>query len=146
MTWITKCFNFNENIIEDYDVLKHREDFIKKLKKKYTTREDFAEALKHEMMYHYWSKCEWELIIRLTDDGRVILLPWIGRTNPEDVAVNVTDDKSFDWRGFAKEHIGKQIFDNEAKIDVWDQLFYKWDDFVTYCWNYKRRPMPEKLN
>jgi len=54
-----------------------------------------------------------------------------------------TDREDFDWRSFAEFHIGKQIYKNEAKIDVFDQLEWKWDEFVDYCWytrlRYERR-------
>ena len=134
LSWKVKFFDYNANIITDYDVLKHREDFIRKLKKKCANKEEFAEALKREIMWAYWSKCEWELIISVTVDDRVLLKPWIGRK--ESTELDVTDDESFDWRGFATYYINKQVFKNEAKIDVYDQLTYanQFQKLVTYCW------------
>ena len=139
LSWKVKCFDYNKQIIEDYDILKYREDTIKKMKKKCNTKEEFAEALRREMMWRYWSKCELELIIRLTEDGRVILSPWVGCRNPDEVEIDVNDITNFDWKGFATEHIGKQIFKNEAKIDVYDQLMWQWEDFVDYVWNYHHK-------
>jgi hypothetical protein len=52
------------------------------------------------------------------------------------VRICVTDDDNFDWRGFAEKHIGGWFYKNEAKIDIFDQLMYNWDEFVTYCWEY----------
>ena len=37
-SWIVKIFDCNAQKIKDYDILKYREDDIKKLKKKYTLR------------------------------------------------------------------------------------------------------------
>jgi hypothetical protein len=139
LSWHVKNFDCNKQVIEDYNILKYREDDIKKMKKKYTTKEEFDRALKSEMLYIFWSRSEYELIIRLTDDGRVILLPWCGSYNPEKQAIDVTNDTLFDWFGFAKEHIGKQIYRNEAKIDVFSQLDYVWDNFVDYVWNYRHK-------
>ena len=139
MSWLVKNFCCNKQVIEDYDVLKYREDDIKKMKKKSTTKEEFAEALRRECMYRYWSKCEWELIIEVTEDNRVVLKPWVGDRNVGQSTVDVTNDTSFDWRGFAELHIRKQIYKNEAKIDVYDQLMYGFDDFVDYCWNYRHK-------
>lgn len=138
-SWIVKNFDCNAQKIKDYDILKYREDDIKKLKKKYATKEEFAEALRRECMYHFWSKAEWELIIECTEDGRVILRPWCGCYNPDEVKIDVTDDTSFDWQGFAAEHIRKQIFKNKAKIDAWDQIKYRWDEFVEYVWEYHHK-------
>lgn len=145
LSWKVKNYDVNRNVIEDYDILDYREDFIKKLKKKCATKEEFAEQLRREFQWQYWSRCEYELIIRLTEDGRVILLPWCGSRNPEDVAIDVTEDTSFDWKGFAIQHINKQIFKNEAKIDIFDQVTYgdQFEKLIDYCWytklKYERR-------
>jgi len=147
LTWLVKYYNCNANVIEDYNVLKYRRADIKKAKKKYNTKEQFAEWLKHEMMYYYWSKCEWELIIQRIDE-HTYLYPWVGCNDPEKVKVDVTADKSFNWADFAEKHITQQIYKDsrEAKIDVYDQLEYQWDKFVDYCWNtrlkYERIPKP----
>ena len=137
LVWVVKNFNCNCQLIEDYNVLAYKEGEIKKLKKKCASRVEFAEALKREMQWQYWSRAECELIIEITEDNRVVLKPWVGCYNPEQVAVDVTDDESFDWRGFAEEHIGKQIYKNEAKVDVFDQLCYKdqFEKLVTYLWS-----------
>jgi hypothetical protein len=58
----------------------------------------------------------------------------VGCRNPDEVKIDVTDEKDFDWRGFANEHIGKQIYKNEAKIDIWDQIEYRFDKFIDYLW------------
>lgn len=135
---VVKDFDCNMQKIVDYDVLKHREDFIKKLKKESATKAEFAERLNRNFMSMFWSRAEYELIVRLTDEGRVLLLPWCGCCIPdEDVALDVTDDASFDWKKFAEYHIGKQIYKNEAKIDVYAQLQFVWDELVTYLWTTK---------
>lgn len=33
LSWIVKKYDFNKNVIEDYNVFKYREDFVKKIKK-----------------------------------------------------------------------------------------------------------------
>lgn len=131
-----KYYNTNGNRIEDYDVLKHREFEIKQLKKKCATKNEFAEFLRREFMWRFWSKAEWELIVTKGEDGRVILSPWCGCVDPDGFSVDVTNDASFDWAGFADEHIKRQIFKNQAKIDVYDQIMYggRFDDLVTKLW------------
>lgn len=146
LSWLVVEYDCNANKIQYYDILEYREDDIKKMKKKCVTKEEFAEALRREMMWRYWSKCEWELIIRLTEDGRVILSPWVGCRNPDEVEIDVTDITNFDWKGFAEHHIGKQIFKNGAKIDVYDQLMWQWEDFVDYVWNYHHKWQRRKKN
>lgn len=138
MSWVVKNYDININVIKDYDVLKYREDYIKKLKKKCATKSEFAEILKREFRAHYWARCEYELIIKRTEDGRIWLYPWCGCRNPEDVKVDVTDDTSFDWKSFADKYIDTR-YGNEEKIDIWTQLEYVWDDFVDYVWNYHHK-------
>ena len=121
---LVKYYNCNANKIEDYDVLKRRGSEIKKLKKKCETKEEFFEALRSEFMWRFWSKAEWELIVTKTDEGRVILSPWCGSRDLSLSSIDVTNDSTFDWPGFSDEHIERQIFKNQAKIDVYDQIMY----------------------
>lgn len=146
MTWLVKYFDCNSQKIKDYDVLKYREDQIKKLKKKCATKEEFAEKLRREFQSAYWSRAEYELIISVDKNNHIWLEPWCGCRNPEDVEIDVTDDTTFDWKGFAVEHISKQIYKNEAKIDIWDQISYQLDYFVDYCWNYHHKYQRRKKN
>jgi hypothetical protein len=142
LVWNVKRYDCNADIIRDYNVLKYAEDFIKKQKKKCADKEEFAEALKRELMYRFWSKAEHELIIEVVID-RVILSPWCGCREPALVAIDVTSDTSFDWRLFAEYHIGRQCYSSKAKIDVWDQLAIRFDELVDYCW-YTRLPYERK--
>lgn len=136
MEWFCKYYDCNANKINDINILRGYDDYIKKLKKKCATKEQFAEELRREMIHRFWSKSEWELIIEIDDNDRVWLTPWCGCSNPQDVRIDVTDDDSFDWRGFAEVHIGKQIYKYEAKVDIYDQLTFKdrFEQLVTYLW------------
>ena len=87
-------------------------------------------------MWQYWGRCEYELIIEKFDE-KIILSPWVGCRHPEEVEIDVTNDDRFDWVGFAEKHLGKNH--REAKIDIYDQINYRWDEFSTYCWNYRHK-------
>lgn len=138
MHWYCKEYDCNANIIKDIDILKYREEDIKKMKKKSNSKEEFEELLKREMMYRYWSRCEHELIIQV-DFESVWLIPWVGCRNPEEVKIDVRADNTIDWRTFAEYHIGKQIYKTKAKIDVFDQLQWRWDEFVSYCYDFHHK-------
>lgn len=134
-----KCFvkEFNcNNQIENVDVLKYRENDIKKLKKKCATKADFAEELRKEFMWRFWSKAEHELIITKTQEGRILLTPWCGCRDPEKATIDVTDDEQLDWSAFADHHIRKQIFETQAKIDVYDQIMFgdRFNKLVDTLW------------
>ena len=135
LTWKVKNYLCNSNKIWDYDVLKYREDQIKKFKKKCATKEEFSEAMRREMYWQYWSRAEYEVIIEIDDNDRIWLKPWVGCRNPDEVKIDVTDEKDFDWRSFAETHIDKQIYKNKAKIDIFDQLQWKWGEFIDYLWH-----------
>lgn len=147
LSWKVKNFDCNRQVIEDYDVLKYREDMIKKLKKKCATKEEFAEELRRECFRVYWSRCEYELIIELTEDERVLLRPWVGCRDEEKAIIDVTDDTSFDWIGFAKAYANER-YGNRAKVDIYDQLTYgdNWTQFVDYVWNYRHKWQRRKKN
>lgn len=140
MEWIVYNFNVNKQKIEAYNILKHYSfrEYAKKAAKKYKTKEEFTEQLKRELMYYFWSRSEYELVIEITEDNRIFLNPWVGCREPEKVRIDVTDDTSFNWRAFAKKHIKQQIYKTKAKIDVFDQVNYMWDEFSEYIWENRK--------
>lgn len=140
MKWNVYYYNINNDKIEVFNIFDHwrfSEDILKRLKK-IKDKDAFAEGLKRDLMYYFWSKAEWELIIEITEDNRILLSPWVGCRNPEEVKIDMTNDNSFDWKGFAEKHIKKQIYKNEAKIDVYEQVVHQWGRFVEYCWENMR--------
>lgn len=142
LVWNVKYFDCNAQVIRDYNVLKYRLDLIKKLKKKCGTREAFSDELEHEFRWQYWSRSEYELIIEIVGN-RVTLLPWSGCREPMKAALDVTDDDTFDWQGFAEYHFDKQIYKDQAKFCIFEQLRWRWDELVDYCW-YTRLPYERK--
>lgn len=141
MEWFVYHYNINKHEIEAFNIFKHG-SFAKYCNIHLNTmsdKEQFANAIKDELRYYFWSKSEYELIVRLTDDDRVFLLPWCGSRNPEGEKLEVANETNFDWLGFAKQHIGKQIYKNEAKIDVSDQVRFQFDEFIDYMWSCKAR-------
>lgn len=137
-TWLVMNFDANKQVIEPYDVLAYRESDIKKMKKKCSSKEELSELLEREMMYYYWSKAEFELLISLKHK-KIKLTPWCGCYHPEFAEIEVKNELNFDWLGFALRHLTGQTGDDTAKIDVYDQLKYKWDDFVNFCWEYHHK-------
>lgn len=146
MEWNVYYFNINKQEITTFDIFKHCSsyEYSKKALKKCETKDEFAKVLRREMQYYFWCKCEWELIIEITEDNRILLSPWCGCRNSEDAKVDVTDDTNFDWRGFAEAHIRRQVNRSKAKIDVFSQVDYVWDEFVDCCWNQQRKRKRKK--
>ena len=136
MEWFVKCQSWNNKKFERYNILKYSEDFIKKLKKKVNSYEEFSKELRSEMMYRYWSKCEWEVVLK-RENGRLYMLPW--PTHEGDVGEDITDDRLFDWNGFFDKVVENRVSKTECKIDVYEQLLYRWDAFVEYCFLYQHK-------
>lgn len=135
LSWKVKNFDCNKQAILDYDVLKYREADIKKLKKQCATKEDFAESLAREFKWRYWSRAEYEVVLQKWNN-ELWLKPWVGCCNPEEHRLDVSEAEF--WQSFSQWD-KVNWWDNEAKIDVWDQLYYRWSDFVDYLW-YTRLP------
>lgn len=141
LEWNVFYYDMNGNKITTYNIFKRcsYNEYLKEAFKKCKTKDEFAEVLRRELQYYFWSRAEWELIIEITEDNRIFLIPWCGCRNPEETKIDVTDDATFDWRGFAELHISKQIYKNKAKIDVYSQLTYgdQLDRLVDYLWDIK---------
>lgn len=144
MKWYVYYYDINKNKIELFNIFDHYSfcEYVKKAIKKLKNKDEFAGQLKKELMYYFWSKSEYELIIEITEDGCVFLIPWCGCGNPEMVKIEikpiVTED-GVNWKEFANLHINKQRYKNKAKIDIYDQVMFEWDKFVDYCWDNKKK-------
>ena len=141
MHWFIMYYNSNAKQFQSYDVLKYKENFIKKLKKKVTSREEFTEKMKLEMMYYFWSKCEWEVVLS-NINNRIIMSPWVG---PEDVTLDVTNKEDFNWVDFFNKQSEHYVNKDRIKIDAWDQINYKFDEFIDYCWKFHHKWQRNKL-
>lgn len=140
MKWMAYYYSINRDEIKEFNIFDHwrfKED-VQKLAKKRIKKEDFKEKLRRELLYYFWSKCEWELVIEVAENNHIFLKPWCGCKEPDKVRIDVTDDNSFNWKDFAEKHISQQIYNNEAKIDVYDQVFYVWEDFAEYVWKNRK--------
>ena len=65
MKWSVLYHNVNKRQIESYDIFKHcgfRREFYN-IAQKQADKDLFAEELWHCLMYYFWSKCEYEVLI-----------------------------------------------------------------------------------
>lgn len=132
MEWNVYYYNINRRIIMQENILVCQKDFLKKLRKKAKDESEFVEELRLEMLYYYWGKCEWELMIR-KDGERYFLTPF--PPHEGDQWLDVTEDASFPWAEFYARAAERLCIDEDGiKFDVYMQLQYRWDDFVQYCW------------
>lgn len=65
LTWNVYYGNFNAKKIETFNIFKHTyflNDCVHNLKHN-KDKDSFAKQLKRDLMYYFWSKCEWEIIL-----------------------------------------------------------------------------------
>lgn len=134
LVWDVIHQSVNRGVIEKWNVFDHggvMENITKAFKKHKNNKEEFLKAVKSSLMYYYWSKCEWEVVLS-NQDGKMIITPWVGRRD-EHIFLDVSDDKDFDWLGFYNKMTEHYVVEhNSVKIDVYDQVMFMWNEFSVY--------------
>lgn len=92
LEWNVFYENVNESRIRTYNVLNggFLTDCQKAAKKFYDDFEGFSEEIRRSLMYYYWCKCEWEVIIR----------PLFIRSEKEESKVDVYSQVMLNWDHF----------------------------------------------
>ena len=92
MKWNVFYYNINKKKIETFNIFEHS-SFNKYIQqaKKLKTKEEFSEQLKSELLYYFWSKAEWE----------VIITPWVGGDREKcAVKIDVYEQVMSNWDVF----------------------------------------------
>ena len=91
LEWIVVRFDWNKKDFVPYNVLgKYMVEEIVKRTNKIDNKPDFTEEIRHICMYHFWSKFEWEIIIK----------EWTGHDNPKERKIDVYDQLQLNWNRF----------------------------------------------
>lgn len=90
MEWYVYYHDSNAKKIIKWNVFEHGtfKNEINKLLKEKVNKEEFAERLKRELMYYFWSRCEYE----------IILSPWTGEG--DDIKIDIYDQIAMNWDKF----------------------------------------------
>ena len=94
LIWNTYISNFNSGLIEVHNIFHHAafRDGCRKAAKKFSEdREAFAEQVRKELMYYYWSKCEWEIVLEHWPSGG---------DRFKDMKIDVYDQVQLNWPVF----------------------------------------------
>lgn len=93
LEWNVYVGNFNSRKIETYNIFRHG-GFIDRLRKSYRKHKEdfhaFEAEVRSELMYYFWSKCEWEIVINR----------WPPRSDEEAVKIDVYDQVRMNWERF----------------------------------------------
>ena len=93
LEWNVYIGDFNAREIHTYNVFGHYsflEDCVRNKKKNKDDKEAFAEQLRRDLMYYYWSKCEWEIVLQ----------HWPQHENFNDMKIDVYDQIWINWGRF----------------------------------------------
>lgn len=66
MEWYVFYYNINRNKIEKFNIFDHAafaDDCAHTLERYSGNRDGFTKEVKRNLMYYFWSKCEWEIEI-----------------------------------------------------------------------------------
>lgn len=98
ITWNVYYYNINQNKVETKNIFSHS-GFQRDLEKirKIEDKQEFAEQLRRSLMYWYWSKAEWE----------VVVMPWGSSTDIGSIQIDVYDQVKMNW-----EHFVNYIWEN----------------------------------
>lgn len=131
LEWNVFYHSINKQEITTFNIFNHwkfAEDVQKSLKK-FKDKDEFAEQLRRDLMYYFWSKCEYEVII--TSFPTYITMNELDRIN---------EDRWLHKDRYGTDYMRINVSpETGAKIDIYEQVMNNWDIFVDYVWNSKKR-------
>ena len=92
MEWNVFYHDINKEEITTFNIFRHGSfsNDVQKSLKKFKDKNEFAEQLKRDLMYYFWSKSEYEIIIS----------PWCGGRNTIDIKVDIYAQVMNNWEIF----------------------------------------------
>lgn len=103
LEWNVYVDDFNKKEIVVHNIFNHYffvED-LKKIIKKYTDKKEFSEQVRKILMYYYWSKCEWEIILQ----------GWPCTKDFKEEKIDVYDQIMLNWNRFID-----YVLENKSEI------------------------------
>lgn len=130
LVWNVYVENVNDRKIEVYNIFDHRRfmddlvDIDKICGKEDGNFPQFKAAVKKELMYYFWGKCEWEVVITSWP-------PYV-----DEIEVNRLEKTKQqyikDYGRFVRTSVD---LETSWKIDVYDQVMMNWEAFIRYLWH-----------
>lgn len=90
LEWYVYYYDINSGQLKTFNIFNHRgfKNAIEEIFKKYYSIEEFKKAVKSELMYYFWSKAEWEIVIS----------DWFGKQVEK--KIDVYDQVMLNWNRF----------------------------------------------
>lgn len=103
LEWNVVIYDINQNKMKVYNVFNHggfRDDVAKYVKQR-KSKEEFSDLVNRALMYYFWNKCEWEILIK----------PWCGSRNDKEEKVDVYWQVMNNW-----DHFINYVWNNKKLI------------------------------
>lgn len=126
MVWNVFREEFNQKSIVIYNIFNHSgfAQDVKKLLKEDITKDKFAEQLRRSLMYWFWSKSEYEVVI--SSWPVYIDKAELNRLNTE------CEEYYNKWGHYPyKIDVAPDVGE---KVDIYSQIMMNWDQFIDYVW------------
>ena len=107
MHWRVFVYDFNGKHIGEYDIFDHgsfAEDVRKAYKKHRNDYDLFCENVRKSLAYHFWSKCEWEVVVS----------SWLPSDRVPERKVDVYEQVMLNWDAFI-EYVWNQAHARKGK-------------------------------
>lgn len=127
LVWNVFFEEFNKREIVVFNIFDHGsfKNAVKLAAKKFKDDFDgFSTEIEHNLMYYFWSKSEYEVIV--TSWPPYIEAKELDRINQE---VKERQEKGYP---FYRESVNLSIGE---KIDIYDQVKMNWPQFIEYLWS-----------
>lgn len=142
LCWNVYVSSFNDSEITTMNIFNHGSfynDCVKAKKKFNEDRDAFAEQVRRSLMYYFWSKCEWEVILQHWPSGEYYNMRKVFTTEemyhdlkyPEDKLLG--SDRRFEVRVFPEHNRFR-----DKKIDVYEQVMNNWNVFIDWLWEHRK--------
>lgn len=129
MEWNVYIENPNSQKIEKYNIFNHML-FSAGVEEAYAicrTKEEFSEKIRKELLYYFWSKCEYE----------VVVCEWPPRVAIHELDRIIKDVEEYENKWNKKPYSLSYSPNCAIKISIYDQVMLNWDNFIEYLWWHK---------
>lgn len=142
LCWNVYVGDFNSGEMKLYNIFNHcafYDDCVKAKKRFKDDQEGFAKEVRGSLMYYFWSKCEWEVILQHWPSGEYYNMRKVFTTEemyhdlkyPEDK--HLGSDRRFEVRIFPEHNRFR-----DKKIDVYEQVMNNWNVFIDWLWEHRK--------
>ena len=156
LCWNVFYGEFNTGLIKTLNIFDHWSFLLSCIyarEKFKDDKEGFAEEVKRSLAYHFWSKCEWEIVLSHWPDGELYELRRqmsIGKLVGAIRGAGMEYPYSESFRTNPERKVEVRVYpaDNrfhDKKIDIYDQVMSNWDIFIDWLWEHRKELKEEKV-